>query len=132
MISDLLITKLQHRFPNRGLRVGAPPDPCAVFPGVHPEVGDVIIMDDGEELTLYAGKFTHGHFSNYEDNLTKEQKAVKIVEDVADFLEDLFADRVILWGSHLGGGGWCKRDAPLKLKSRSAKKNYVWSGPLNG
>jgi hypothetical protein len=134
MLSDYLIPKLQERFPGRGLRIGRPPDPCAVFPAMHPEVGDVVIQDDGSELTLIAGNFTHGHFSNYDTKLTQQQKEERIAEDVVRFLEDLFADRIALWGSHRGVGGWCKRDLPseseLRLLMDRAKK-CVWSGPIS-
>jgi hypothetical protein len=130
MISDSLIPKLQQRFPSRGLKVGAPPQPCATFPAIHPEVGDVVISDDGYELTLEAGNFTHSHFSNYDNSLSETQKAERIAEDVSQFLEELFADRVILWGSHAGSGGWYPRDAePSELFSGHGEL-YVWSGPI--
>src|SRR4051794_22452878 len=106
MITPVLMPKLLHQFPGRGLRVDSPPGPCAVFPAVHPEVGDIEIYDDGNELTVVAGNFTHGHFSNYDDSLSDDQKADAIVEAVLDFLENLFADRFILWGSRKEGGGW--------------------------
>jgi hypothetical protein len=130
MIFDFLIPKLRQRFPGHGLKVGMPPAPCAVFPAIHPEVGDVVISDDRYELTLQAGNFTHSHFSNYEDNLSEEQKAERIAEDVAQFLEELFADRVILWGSHNGGGGWYPRDAQPPRASDGHGELYVWSGPM--
>ena len=126
MISAILIPKLQERFSERGLRIAGPPSPCAVFPAVHPEVGDIQIYDDGDEVTLVAGKFTHSHFSNYEDELSVEQKAERISEDVLSFLEALFADQIVLWGSHQGGGGWRLRDED----SEADEKEYVWSGPL--
>ena len=96
---------------------------------MHPDVGDVEIYDDGNELTVVAGKFTHGHFSNYDDNLTDDQKAEEIAEAVASFLESLFADQVILWGSHKGSGGWYfigDEDSSF----RTNQKQYRWSGPL--
>jgi len=135
MIFDYLIPKLREQFPNRGLRVEMSPEARAIFPCVHPEVGDIEIHDDGDELTVYAGNFTHGHFSNYDEKLPKEQKAEQITEDVVAFLNNLFADQIILWGSHSGGGGWSKREEPDKLSFLSKiftahKKQYVWSGPL--
>jgi hypothetical protein len=134
MIFDCLIPKLKEDFPNRGLRVETSPEVRAVFPCVHPEVGDIVIHDDGDELTIYAGNFTHGHFSNYDEKLSKEQKAEKIAEDVVEFLKNLFADQIVLWGSHSGGGGWSKRGEPNKFYStgifKKARNEYVWSGPL--
>src|SRR5262249_9607059 len=126
-ISDVLIPKLQQRYPNRHMRIGSPPAPCAVFPAVHPEVGDIEIYDDGDELTVVAGNFTHGHFSNYEAELSTKQKAVRITDSVLSFLDDLFADQIILWGSHEGSGGWYKKGETSEW--RKGAKAYVWSGP---
>jgi len=130
MIASVLTPKLQSRFPGRGLRVGSPPAPCAVFPAMHPEVGGVEIYDDGSELTVVAGKFTHGHFSNYDDSLSDNQKDEEIAEAVVAFLDKLFADQIILWGSHQGGGGWYNAGNEESDFSRN-KKKYLWSGPLS-
>ena len=127
-ICDELIPKLQERFPGRGLRIGLPPLPCAVFPAIHPEVGAVEIYDDGGELTIVAGNFTHGHFSNYDEGLSEEQWAKQIVDDVVRFLDDLFADQIILWGSHQASGGWYHRDKSSTRKHHT--NEYVWSGPF--
>jgi hypothetical protein len=129
MITSVLIPKLQSHFPGRGLRIGLPPGPCAVFPGVHPEVGDIEIYDGGYELTVVAEKFTHGHFSNYDNSLSVEEKADDITECVVIFLEYLFADRVILWGSHQGSGGWFYAENEDSDFPRTEEK-YLWSGPL--
>jgi len=64
MIMDSLVPKLRERFTERGLRVGTPLNPCAAIPAIHAEVGDVVICDEGHELMLEAGNFTHSHFSN--------------------------------------------------------------------
>jgi hypothetical protein len=130
MIALVLIPKLQSRFPGRGLRTASPPTPCAVFPAIHPEVGEIEIYDDGSELTVVAGKFTHGHFSNYDDRLSDAQKDDQIAEDVVAFLDKLFADQIILWGSHQGGGGWYNARSEESDFARNMKK-YLWSGPLS-
>ena len=67
MLSSLLLPILRERFPGRGLVEGAPPDPCAVFPGVHPGIRGVSIYDDGHELTVCVDDLTHGHFAEYDD-----------------------------------------------------------------
>ncbi|MDR3455881.1 MAG: hypothetical protein P4N60_00425 [Verrucomicrobiae bacterium] len=134
MIFDFLLPKLKERFPKQGFRVETSPEARVIFPGVHPEVGDIGIHDDGDELTVYAGNFTHGHFSNYDENLSEAQKAEQIAEDVVAFLKSVFADEIIFWGSHMGGGGWRQRSKPnpfwSKLILGKPKKEYVWSGPL--
>jgi len=127
MIRDKLISRLRECFPDRRAVLGEPPGPVVVYPAEHPEVGDVEIFDHGGEITLVAGRFTHGHFSDY-GSWSVEESARRIVEDVVSFLEDLFADRVVMWGSHEGGGGWHGRDADPAW--RVAGPVYVWSGPL--
>jgi hypothetical protein len=130
VISDKLIQHVKERFPNAKATFGMPPKPAIVFPAVHPEVGDIEIYDDGSEVRLDAGHFTHGHFSGY-GSKSKEEAAQWIVEDVINFLERLFADQVILWGSHKSGGGWYRRDGESNLDpSKQGTQLYVWSGPL--
>jgi hypothetical protein len=127
MISNVLIPLLRERFPNRGIKSVAGAKPCITIPAVHSEFGDFQIFDDGDEITLVAGVFTHGHFSNY-DSIPVEEKEKIIAEDVADFLEKVFADQVVFWGSHKDVGGWrvVKPDSTDKQKHQ---QEYVWSGP---
>jgi hypothetical protein len=128
MLSEVLIPKLQRDFPGRGLRGAARSSPCAVFPAIHPEVGDLEIYDDGDELTVVAGRFTHGHFSNYDDGLSLEQKAEQITDAVVSFLKAVFADEVVFYGSHEAAGGWYQRGEQWDWKRN--EREYVWSGPL--
>ena len=129
MIRDVLIPLLTRRFPNRFVVAEPGTEPCVTFPAKHPEVGDVEIYDDGGEITLIAGKFTHGHFSNY-DEIPTAQKESQIAEDVAAFLDRLFSDQVVLWGSHKGSGGWHAIDDGSQNRTRHGNE-HVWSGPLN-
>jgi hypothetical protein len=112
--SETLIPLLKARFADRPLVVGTGSEPAATFPAVHPDVGDLVIRDDGDELTIYVGNFTHVHFDSVDETLT--------------FLDDVFADRMEFFGSHLGGGGCRHRTAKALLGTRT----YVWSGPVDG
>jgi hypothetical protein len=131
IIAAKLIPRLQGRFPDRGGRFDLSSKPCVVFPAMHTDVGDLEIFDDGWELIVVAGRFTHGHFSNYDEKLSDGEKAEKIVEDVIAFLEKLFADQIILWGSRHGGGGWRVRNAAQESNFiQPTGAFYVWSGSL--
>ncbi len=138
MISQYLIPVLQDNFPNRGLVVRTPPNPCAFFPEAHPEVGPIQIYDNGDEIILEAGNFTHGHFANYDENISTDDRQQQVAEAVISFLRDMFADRVIMWGSHAKGGGWrvvSKGDSEpvlLELMPSRGQRLYVWSGPFRG
>ena len=132
MISDRLIPRLRDRFPKRPGTFGVPPAPAAVFRAAHPEVGDVQVFDDGGAVLLIVGHFTHSHIADYTP-AANEVAEENIVGDVIAFLERLFADEIVMWGSHKDGGGWYARDrAEGSGIVRPTGPLYVWSGPLGG
>jgi len=130
MIRDQLLPALRARFASRGLQLGTSGNQIAVFPAIHPEVGDVTIWDDGDEVTIGIGEITHSHFNPYDDSLTSDQIAEQVTEEVSEFLQDLFEDRILLWKSLNGrSGGWQVLgrgdDSP-----RGDNLTYLWSGPV--
>ena len=104
------------RYGRERVRLSDPPDPVVTFNSPHPDVGELAIMDDCDEATIYMGKITHSHFDS--------------VEDVLNFLDDLFDDRVLLWSSKDGTrGGWRIRESQgIELVPNAC--NYLWSGPI--
>jgi hypothetical protein len=137
VILDALIASLPSRFPDRGMRVDigrseVEGDRAIIFPAAHPAVGDLFIWDEGDEATVGIGGITHGHFNPYDPKLSKHEATAWITTRVATFVEDLFADRVLLW-SALGGaaGGWKVVATPQTMAPRSLwRRWFVWSGPL--
>jgi hypothetical protein len=132
MLADALLPLLKSRFAGRPVTVGSPPGPIATFPAAHPDVGDLVIHDDGDELTLYVGNFTHVHFNNYDEALAEEERSQRIAEELVAFLEDVFAERVEFFGSH-GGGGGCRgrtKERVVVSKLFFGAQTYVWSGPV--
>ena len=130
-LAEKLIPRLLARFPDRGLRLHQGNQPTASFPAAHPEVGDLIIDDDGDELTISVGQLTHGHFSprNYED--PPEERQEQIIGDVIEFLDEVFRDEVEFWTADAGKmGGWQTRGKGYPLAWRPEVRRYVWSGPL--
>ena len=123
-----LIPELRARFPDRAFAPGSQPDRAVVYPAQHPEVGAIEIMDDGDELTIYLGTFTHCHMSNYDD-APEEEKAKEIVESTVAFLGEIFGDRVVFWGSHKDGGGTCHVSIPNRYPA--GQRLFVWSGPYS-
>jgi hypothetical protein len=115
------------------MKIGTPPDPIAVFPAVHPAVGDVNIWDDDEEATVGIGDITHHHFNPYDSELTDEEANQWITDRVVEFLELLFSDHVLLqkrtrsnWGS-MESFGEEEGIPPL----REDAEGFLWSGPLD-
>ncbi len=133
MITEHLIPKLQSRFRGQAIKIGATDRPAVVFAAAHPEVGALEIYDEGEEIIVAIGKFTHTHFANYARGLAARERAERISEDVVAFLDQVFSDRIEFFGSHLGAGGYRqrrKRPRGFISKFVFGAKTYVWSGPL--
>lgn len=131
-IRDVLVPELLARFGDRGPVLGTPPDTIATFPAAHPDVGDLLIWDDGDEATVEVRRITHGHFSSYDRSLSDDDHALKISEAVVAFLARVFADRVVFWTDGVGlSGGWktFADDEPI-VPSRWGTQSLVWSGPL--
>ncbi|MGC4005733.1 MAG: hypothetical protein QM811_22475 [Pirellulales bacterium] len=138
MLSQLLLPALRERFPDRGLVAGEPPEPCAVFPGIHPGIRGVSIYDDGDELTLCVDDLTHGHFNEYTEGLPEAEREQRIIENAVEFLEALFADKVVVWGQqHMGGWfrpewGDAGSNTVIPIGGTGGEtpvQEFVWSGP---
>ena len=120
MIGDRLLPELKARWPDRPMKFGGADGPLVVFPAAHPEVGDAEIHDSGADIIVSIGKFTHEHFP------------AEDAGDVIAFLEELFADRIELFGAGRRGG-WRARGAKPRGKISKllfGRRTYVWSGPL--
>jgi hypothetical protein len=130
MMRDLLRTELARRLPSMQFRTDAS-DGSIVLPAAHAQVGDVTILDDGDELTVYIGTITHGHFNDYTPDNSPDAQMRAIVDSVVWFLEDLVADRVLIWQSN-GSGGWriIEQDESLDVHSDAGTQFYLWSGPI--
>ena len=63
-IRDVLVPMLVEHFKDRGLTLGEPPDPIAVFPAAHPLVGEVRIADRGTSADVAVGDIAYDHFFN--------------------------------------------------------------------
>ena len=100
------------------------------------DFGDIDLYDDGDEVTIDFGRFTHSHYSNYEE-IPLEEKESQIAKDVYEVLKATFEDELEFWGSHQGSGGFQGVDCEPTRKqgffsgflSRGGSKTfYRWSG----
>ena len=132
MIANVLRKAITQRLPEIEFTTPSPPGAAIVIPARHEGVGDVSIWDDGDEATLDIRNISHSHFTDYTPGISEEEAAHSISEDVIGFLEDLFADRVLLWKSSCGGGGWrmlADGEVP-QVHSDAGTQYYFWSGPV--
>jgi len=127
-LSEKLIARLRARFPNRGLRIHEGKEPVASFPAAHPEVGDIRIDDDGDELAISVAELTHGHFTPRDYQLPSQEKEEDLIERVMRFLEQVFDDQVEFWTAGKAGGWHGRGEKPIGCWPN--RRRFVWSGPL--
>lgn len=110
-----------------------PPHPIAVFPAKDERTGDLTVCDDGDEATVYIGDITHTHFNPYNPQLSQEEIDKEVTDDVLVFLEDMFADKILLWKSRESGSGVCQNldftEGSLELCENA--EYFLWSGPFS-
>ena len=131
-IRDVLLPRLSSQFAARKPVFATHPSPDVVFPAAHPEVGQICVWDDGDELTLAVGDLTHTHFNPYDPSLSEIELAERVSSDLLEFLEDVFADQVVFWQATDGraGGGCVRRPDRVEPDGRHDVRRFLWSGPL--
>lgn len=131
MLLQILTKKLKTEFPELNFSVDEN-NAIVTIPPKHPDVGSIVIEQDNDELIVGVGKFTHWHCGCYESELSEQEKALSIAEDISNFLADLFNDKIVMWGSHEEGGGFYTVNEPPNSTSSTDKQRikWVWSGVL--
>ena len=130
MIRDLLLPALQRQFADRGPQAGNSTNAIAVFPAAHDAVGDLTILDDGDEATIFVGNITHLHLDGDSSPMSNVEE--RITDEVISFLHELFADRILLYRSRAPGhdGSMPPGDGQDFSLISPSDLTYVWSGPI--
>lgn len=102
----------------------------AIFKAKNHDVGDVVIEEDGNELIVFVGNITHGHFGSYESGLSEAEHEEVVAESLVDFLVELFADEILLFKSDWKGG-WARREMVNEKDLLFPETEwFAWSGPI--
>jgi hypothetical protein len=112
------------------------PEEIVRVPAKAPEVGDVVVRNDGDELTVCIGRIDHRHFELYcATGATERDRQREVAQDAAEWIQDILAERIrfrvefeagrVIAGSswhtgHHDGGRWLKRTDEVR--------EYTWSG----
>jgi hypothetical protein len=126
-LRELLIPILQQKFGDRQFVVGLD-DQIAIFAPAHPDFGELVVLDDGNEVTVSVGRLTHTHFGPVEDASVIADVEETVVGPLVEFLEDLFADRLLVWSVPGKSAGYQDVSDGTEHIPREAM-TFVWSGP---
>jgi hypothetical protein len=97
------------------------------IPAVASEVGDLEIMDDGDEYTVYVGSHTHTHFTPaLFEAPTAERQEEEALDQLLEYLEAIVRDQVVIWSDSRSGGTF-GLNASTSLMSPEARA-WLWSG----
>jgi hypothetical protein len=138
-IHDDLLSMRTTRFAQHGLRTDTAPDVLAVFPMAHPDVGDLRIGRVADEqfplsVDVMIGDALYYRFDNF-DPPDEPERSARLTKYLAEFLDALFADRLLFWKAVDGGNGEWRTGGdtadyePLVTDNRTYRR-YVWSHPL--
>ena len=131
MLKDALVPELERVFGVASFRRGNADYIIAVFPAVHPEVGDVEICQANRGAWVSIGRLSHVHF-DLDMCFESEQE---IVEAIVEFLKDLFSNRELIWVEGRGSPSSSMIESVPEGKQPrdfATRKGiyYLWSGPL--
>lgn len=133
VVTDYLEKNIPHEIEKLDPEEG---NPFLLIKAKSPDFGDIQLFDDGDEVTIWFGKFTHSHFSNYDD-ISVEEKELQIAKDVYQILKQTLADELEFWVSKVGGGfhGAQKESVYYptnkflgRIFNRKPRVYYRWSG----
>ena len=112
--------------------VGGESEALVIFPAKHPEVGDLVVQDDGDELTVVLGSITHRHFGSQDPQLGPNEQAQQIAAEVTEYLRGMFADEIEFYGNGSKGGARKRSDKERGFLSKFllGRRTFLWSGPV--
>ena len=107
------------------------PDGEIVIPAASSEVGDLVIEAD-EEITLFVGHHTHGHFTPAPMSAgTDQEHNDHTIDMFLTYLRDILADQVVIWSLNENGrqrsGGTFGIEA-MPSQAPAGADAWLWSG----
>jgi hypothetical protein len=130
MLKSVLTSELKSHFPNidfescgEDFKSSDKDDVIATFLPVHQSWKPVVICDDGDEVTVSFGDFTHKHYGYYGEKTDPEVKALSVAADVIEDKLEFFK---------FGGGGGCLTSGTQGKFSKIlfGRNGVVWSGSI--
>lgn len=131
-IKTVVLPRLRERFPG-GRYDDTDPKVIVTFAGP-PEIGELKVWDDGDEVRVGIGEFTHVHITAFESkpydaDISKEEIVKRVAKEVLTFLDDFFAERIVVWTEPRG----VVTVGPVEAMPApdGTQKSFSWKGRLN-
>lgn len=130
--TELLVAELSRRLPEHEFLVPGAHQSVVSIESPHPDIGHLLVIDDGDEFTVHIGDMTHCHFELDDEVEPIEAAHQKVVDEVVDLVEGVLADRIEFFGGGTYGGSRPRSTKPRSWLSRLVlgTTTYVWSGPV--
>ncbi len=105
------------------------------LPAANPEVGELTIWIDEDEITIGIGEHFHCHFPTYlHDDVAPSNAQQEAVEQAVAYVLDVLNNRIVLQIHSEGGqvrwSGTYHLDRYPEWKTSPGTRQYLWSGPL--
>ncbi|MBS1155244.1 MAG: hypothetical protein H6R07_1168 [Proteobacteria bacterium] len=104
------------------------------IPAREPVVGDILVLFEGGEVSVFLGDITHCHFTpDQADDKFPCCTAEQAAKDAAQFIREVVEDKWVLWCWNDGRGGCFKPDGNDEEAADSPLpgeevKYFRWSG----
>ena len=96
-------------------------------------VGDLVVRDDGEELTVLVGPNDHCHFEAYCEQGTQEVREQRAAENALEWVQAILDDQIVFRnefqnGRLTSGSSWNPEysNGPLTLDSSDECIEFKW------
>ena len=131
MLSDSLkqavVRLLESEFSGLEFKANLEDDQFVTIRPVWCDFGDVSFLEEGGQLVIGWGRFTHSHIDSYQENHSKH------IDEILDLLRHQLSsvvdDKVAFWGQSSGGsGGFFFVDHVGSRDDRQPA--HLWSGKL--
>ncbi len=133
-VATEVLRQFEQRFQNLDSEINSNGNLVIYFPAKSAELGEMYIVSEGYEITVYIGDDFHSHFDAYLDEVYYTPKSLEEgVSDVMDFVRGIFEDKIVVEVDYEGGEvlGYEARNIDERRSAPPAKnrsEKHLWSG----
>lgn len=124
-IKHAVIKLIEAEFPTLDFDQDIDSDCFVRIQPVWKDFGWVEILEDGGQLIINWGRFTHSHIDSYDED--QVEHVDELVDGLRHQIGNVITDKVAFWGQSRGGsGGFFSIESEYSTNGRLPA--YLWSG----